>query len=74
LQRATTNGTWKIELQLPTKQKVQALAVREHQFLPEQYEVDNNCDQKQQVISVGGNIVTPFAFIGSHGWISSGHA
>ncbi len=56
------------------KTKVQGVEVKEHQFIPEQYEVDSTCNQKQRFISVGGNVVTPFAFIGLHGWISSGHA
>jgi hypothetical protein len=70
---AKSYNKWRMEDLAPAtnKTKVQAVAVKEHRFIPEQYEVDNTCDQKQRFISLGGNVVTPFAFIGS---ISSGHA
>jgi hypothetical protein len=73
---AMSYNKWRMEDLAPAtnKTKVQAVAVKEHQFIPEQYKVDSTCNRKQRFISVGGNVVTPFAFIGSHGWISSGHA
>ncbi len=66
---------WQMEDLAPAtnKTKVQAVAVKEHQFIPEQYKVDSTCNQKQWFISVGGNVVTPFAFMGLHGWILSGN-
>ena len=65
---------WRIEEYLPaTKQtKVQAVAVVQHRFIEDQYEIDLTCDRKARNITLNGDQVVPIAIINSHGWISSG--
>lgn len=72
---AKSYNKWRIEEYLPAtkKTKVQAVAVVQHRFIENQYEIDFSCDRKARHISLNGNHVVPFAIINSHGWIASGN-
>jgi hypothetical protein len=58
---AKSYNKWRMEDLAPAtnKTKVQAVEVKEHRFIPEQYEVDSTCNRKQRFISVVSNVVTP---------------